>query len=203
MPVAAKRSSHRAVNPVIVCTGFHRSATSLVAQILHSGGLHMGNRLIRSHLSNPDGHFEDVELVTLNDALLRQDGTDWRFHDEVPLGCSAQGLASLQAYVARRDATHRKTGWGVKDPRVSLFLPTWAQLLGDRGRYVLVIRHWAASMQSLLNRHSRIVVEHGLAVTGDREVNRSFWTQPGFAALSWIAICTRPIDFAQRYPEQV
>lgn len=190
-------------NPIIICTGFHRSATSLVAQIMYAGGLHMGTRLVPSHLSNPDGHFEDAEAVTLGDTFLKRCGTDWRFHDEVPLTLSGGDLASLKTYIDKRDATHRVAGWGVKDPRISLFLPAWDQLLGDRARYLLVIRHWAASTQSLLNRHSRILVEHGSAQAGDREVHRSFWVQSGLAARMWIAYCSRILDFVQQHPERV
>src|SRR3546814_9959440 len=92
-------------------------------------------------------------MVALNDALLHKEGTDWRFHDEVPLPLDGNVSSALQRYIACRDATHVETGWGVKDPRISLFLPVWAQQLGGRGHYLLVIRHWAASIQSLLNRH--------------------------------------------------
>src|SRR3546814_4923221 len=63
MPASPLLINNPPISPVIICTGFHRSATSLTAQLLHSGGLDMGRRLVANHISNPDGHFEDVEMV--------------------------------------------------------------------------------------------------------------------------------------------
>ncbi|MDO3387341.1 hypothetical protein QWI17_15985 [Gilvimarinus sp. SDUM040013] len=45
--------------------------------------------------------------------------------------------------------------WGMKDPRQCVFLPHWQQVVGDRGRYLVVLRHWSASIQSLLKRSTR------------------------------------------------
>src|SRR3546814_20203107 len=120
MPASPLLINNPPISPVIICTGFHRSATSLPAQLLHSGGLDMGRRLVANHISNPDGHFDDVEMVALNDALLHKEGTDWRFHDEVHLPLDGNVSSALQRYLECRDATHVATGCGLKDPAISL-----------------------------------------------------------------------------------
>jgi hypothetical protein len=149
----------------ILCTGFHRSATSLVAQMLHAGAFNMGSRLVLPHRSNPDGHFEDAELVELHDAALREQGTNLALIDDIPLANTEELRQRIQRYISARDALS-PAGWAAKDPRICLFLPAWAQALGPRGRYVLVIRHWSASLQSMLKRHSRVLAEQHAVDSG-------------------------------------
>jgi len=188
----------RSRGPVVVCSGFHRSATSLTAQLMHVGGLNMGRRLVAPHLSNPDGHFEDIDVVNVNDQLLGMVGSDWRFHDEAPLPTNEISVSLLQPYLAKRDEAHAKSGWGVKDPRISLFLPLWDDLLEERGHFVLLVRHWGGSIQSLFNRHSRVLVEQGTgAGLNPKDEHLSFWAQPGLAARMWIAYNRRILEFAQ------
>ncbi|WP_459618483.1 hypothetical protein [Bordetella sp. 2513F-2] len=189
---------------VVVCTGFHRSATSLTAQLMHAGGMNMGRRLVSPHLSNPDGHFEDIDVVAINDNLLAKVGSDWRFHDETTLPRPETSLRAIQGYVDRRDGTHGQTGWGVKDPRISLFLAAWNCVLGPRGRFLLVVRHWAGSIQSLLNRHSRVLVEQGISAGQDsRDEHLSFWLRPGLAARMWVAYSRRILEFAKQNEDRV
>jgi len=165
---------------------------------MHAGGMSMGHRLVSAHLSNPDGHFEDIDIVGINDRLLAEAGTDWRFHDETPLPRAETSFSALQRYVVARDASHGRAGWGVKDPRISLFLPVWNRLLDSRGRFILVIRHWGGSIQSLFNRHSRVLVEQGMAAGRDRNDDHlSFWVRPGLAARMWIAYSRRLLEFAR------
>ena len=187
--------------PAIVCTGFHRSATSLVAQLLHVGGLNMGTRLVLPHRSNPDGHFEDADLVSLHDAVLHEQGTSLNLMDDVPLLETGALRQRVAHYLGTRDA-HSPAGWGVKDPRLCLFLPFWARALGERGRFLLVTRHWAASLQSMLKRHSRLLADHHsvspaqmVALQKDHLV---YW-QSGQLPRMWLAYAERMLQFVQQH----
>ena len=53
------------MNPLIVA-GFHQSGTSAIARSLHLGGLFLGDDLLGSEPSNPYGHFEDNEVITIH-----------------------------------------------------------------------------------------------------------------------------------------
>ena len=59
---------------VIIVLGGHRSGTSAVAGVCHELGLFMGQSLIGKSRDNARGHFEDVEFVALNKAIVG----DWR-----------------------------------------------------------------------------------------------------------------------------
>jgi hypothetical protein len=132
----------------LICCGFHRSATSAMANYLENAGLNLGSELMAGGISNPKGHFEDWPAVDLHDAFLQSSGTSWQFHDEVDLVTS---IEPIRQYTEQRSkiANH----WGVKDPRACLFLNEWQQVLGEKGKFLLVIRHWSSCIESLLHRH--------------------------------------------------
>lgn len=178
----------------LVVLGFHRSLTSVVAQWLHKSGVCMGEYLMPPAPSNPDGHYEDMSLVALHDDLLREQGTHWQFSEEVDLLPDA-GLDTMQRYVAIRDALHGEC-WGMKDPRQCLFLPNWQQVLGERGRYLVVLRHWSASIQSLLKRSSQNLAL-GLGAPG---LDGRFWRASGHAAAVWTAYNERLLMFLNACP---
>jgi len=181
---------------MLAVLGFHRSLTSVVAQWLHRAGLPMGDFLMPPSPSNPDGHFEDMLLVRLHEQLLTAQHTDWQFHNEVNLD-PFLGEAYFRRYVSVR--SHRQGHhWGMKDPRQCLFLPAWERVLGSEGRYLAVLRHWSASLQSLMNRHAGLIaLSHG-----SFDANSRFWRYPEQAAEQWMAYNQRLLDFLKRCPEQ-
>lgn len=141
----------------------------------------MGHYLLPPHVSNPEGHYEDAALVDLHDRLLRLNGTDWRFHEEVAFEPAVR-LDLLERYVRRRSAT-TPGPWGAKDPRHCLFAPAWQQVLGERGRYLVLLRHWSGSLQSLLRRHGEAVAMGA----GERDVHVGLWRNSELAARMWLA----------------
>lgn len=174
---------------IVSLLGFHRSLTSAISQWLHKSGLPMGTYLIPGHLSNPDGHYEDKLAVDLHDRLLASAGSDWRYHGEADLPVEL-GELWIKRYINHRNSIHGDS-WGVKDPRQCLFLPSWDRALGDSGRYLVVLRHWSGSVQSLFKRHSDVLVES----CGRGEVHSSFWREPDLAANMWLAYNRRLLAF--------
>lgn len=184
------------VGDVIYLLSFHRSLSSSLANWLHHAGLNMGHYLMPPAVSNPEGHYEDMPLVDLHDRLLRLNGVDWRFHDESELD-PALRLDLLERYVQRRSATANGP-WGAKDPRACLFVPAWRKVLGEQGRYLVLLRHWSGSVQSLYRRHGQ-----ALAVgEGSTELNASFWAQPEQAARMWLAYHRRLLPLLEERREQ-
>lgn len=179
---------------MLAVIGFHRSLTSVAAQWLHKSGLCMGEYLMPPAPSNPEGHYEDMPLVALHDDLLNEQGTDWQFSGEVDIPTDS-GLDVMQRYADLRERLHGEH-WGMKDPRQCVFLPQWQQVLGERGRYLVVLRHWSASIQSLLKRSAR---DMALGV-GAAKVNGRFWREAGHAARVWIAYNERVLAFLEACP---
>ena len=59
---------------VIAVTGMHRSGTSLVASLLQSAGINIGQRLMNAGEGNVKGHFEDLDLVEFHESILKSPG---------------------------------------------------------------------------------------------------------------------------------
>ena len=134
---------------VVVITGMHRSGTSLTTSLLQSGGLFIGDRLLGKNLSNPKGHFEDLDFVEFHQSLLQSQGvcsegwTDNSFK-----------LISLEYNKIARDLIERRnihTNWGWKDPRTTLFLDFWSNLI-PYAKYVFVYRSPWEVVDSLFRR---------------------------------------------------
>ena len=99
--------------PCAIVLGMHRSGTSALAGTLHHLGVNMGSRLlVGNRETNPKGHFEDTELVMLNEVAI---GGDWRNPRQVHSPIVRQ---RFETYVAQRAGTGEEKLWGVKDPRL-------------------------------------------------------------------------------------
>jgi len=184
-------------NLTLICTGFHRSATSATANYLFDAGLNLGDNLMAGNISNAKGHFEDWEVVTLHDSLLDDSSSSWQFHDECDI---ERNLKKIDNYVQERNSQSKQ--WGVKDPRACLFLNDWFDVLKKNGRYLLIVRHWSSCTESLLHRHSRELA-HQLSTLNNDDVNLQFWLQPELAAKMWLSYNQRILAFAKAHPDKV
>lgn len=181
--------------PVILCTGFHRSATSATANWLQNAGVNLGDNLVPAHVSNVKGHFEDAEVVEFHDRVLEKNGTNWQYAGEFSLAVDDEDLNWVQEFVAKRDRECNETGkiWGVKDPRLCLFLPLWHEVLGERLKLIGIVRHWAACVESLHHRHSREIVRNPKMPL--RCDHTRFWLEPSLGARMWLAYTEALVAF--------
>jgi tetratricopeptide (TPR) repeat protein len=185
--------------PFYLCTGFHRSGTSLIAQSLANGGMHMGDELMGASFSNPLGHVEDMPVVRLHDKIFEINGTDWRFHHHSPLVKPFWFKNYISRYL---DEKAENSGLsGVKDPRACFFLNNWQVAGGDRMRYVLVYRHWSTAANSLLNRASRHLINCTAPITANK-VNVSFWQKPSLAFDMWKASNDEILAFYKKHSDR-
>src|ERR1700748_2976905 len=67
-----------ATSPICIA-GAHRSGTSMLARLLHSSGLNLGPEkdMMPPAADNPDGFWENLQFVRLNDELLNSAGGAW------------------------------------------------------------------------------------------------------------------------------
>lgn len=70
----ATAQSHQEI--LLIC-GMHRSGTSLVTKCFEIFGYGLGDTLMEPNEDNPKGFFEDLDVVQINDELLRANGSYW------------------------------------------------------------------------------------------------------------------------------
>jgi hypothetical protein len=132
----------------IVVLGMHRSGTSLVTRVLHELGCHVGA------VDWEKGHFEQAEVIAINDALLAGAG-DYRWFDADPASfpaheeCGTELIGRIEAVV---QALNTDRPWVLKDPRLCVTLPWWKAHLSTP-LYVLVLRDPTEVAMSLQRRN--------------------------------------------------
>lgn len=139
----------------VAIVGMHRSGTSMVAKLLHQAGLNLGPEasLMPAAPENPEGFYEHLEFVQLNDEVLNEAGAGWdcpppeTVHwDDAAFDPLRERARSLAAPLAESPP------WGWKDPRTSITLPFWQSALGPM-RTIVVVRNPLEVITSLHRRN--------------------------------------------------
>jgi len=134
----------------IAVIGMHRSGTSCLAGCLEDLGLSLG-QVNTAAPHNRKGNRENPRLWPVHDAVLARVGASW---DRPPSGPVAW-LAS--EVVALRDVLEEyqdlPAPWGVKDPRATVLLDGWFEVIPDL-RLVASFRHPLAVAGSLAARNN-------------------------------------------------
>ena len=61
----------------LLVLGMHRGGTSTIARALRALGVPLGDQLLPPTDANPRGYWEDVEVVAINEELLRHFHSAW------------------------------------------------------------------------------------------------------------------------------
>lgn len=157
----------------VLVLGMVRSGTSAITRLLGLLGMQLGpeDRLLApAENVNPKGYYEHREIVRLNAELLKRMGGSWRLPPSLPVGWQrAPALEDLRARaraLLEADFAGARL-WGFKDPRTSLTLPFWEDLLGEallgEARYVICHRRPLDSARSL-ERRNGIGLDDGVAL---------------------------------------
>lgn len=161
-PIIDSEDMTKTSNPICII-GMHRSGTSMITQLLQRGGLDLGaaEDIMPPNESNPRGHFENTRFVAINDALLRHFGGSWDHPPALKKWWETDPALKDQVEEAREllQAFAGKAHWGWKDPRTTLLLPFWNQLL-PRPRFVICLRNPLEVARSL-NVRDHISLESG------------------------------------------
>ncbi len=144
-----------------------RSGSSLVARVLHEVlGIDFGEPIehIPANRNNPDGYFEQAELVAIDDAILAAAGGAVF---DPPAADYAGRLepSVLQALMRRiRDFVEYRTlnrqTFGLKDPRLALTFPLWKRAM-PTAIPVIVFRDPGAAAVSIVDQ-GRIPLQQAL-----------------------------------------
>jgi len=120
---------------VIVITGMHRSGTSLVAALLADAGFNIANSIPKDE-HNPNGYFEDLDVMVKNSRILSFFGGTW---DNPPDNMGGEWIlvgtswADAIKMKSRGAYTFDNECDAVKDPRFCLTYPMW-----DFGEHKLI-----------------------------------------------------------------
>jgi hypothetical protein len=138
--------------------GMHRSGTSAVTQLLALAGAALPANVMPGDEHNAKGYFEPWKIAIFNDERLRAAGSAW----DDPFAYPFRPLPSDEEALWRdRAAALFDAEFGaarfplLKDPRVSVLLPAWRQVLEARqvaARCVIPVRHPLAVAGSLARR---------------------------------------------------
>ncbi|MFN0246061.1 MAG: hypothetical protein ACKV2T_04085 [Kofleriaceae bacterium] len=188
----------------IIVLGMHRSGTSCVARMLAAGGLASAGDAVRNW-DNARGHYEMLDAVRLNEAVLAYSGGHW-------LSPPAEVRWSVE-HAAARDrllGAHIEDSLPalIKDPRTLLVLPFW-RASAIPFHTIAIVRHPRAVARSLESWRAMSVDEgialwlaHNRALLADR-------AQHTYALIDFDAPCDAMIsqalaaarEFAPRFDE--
>ncbi|WP_313007335.1 hypothetical protein [Brevundimonas vesicularis] len=155
--------------PVAVI-GMHRSGTSCLAGCLEDLGLHLG-AVNTAAPHNKKGNRENPRFWPVHDAVLARVGAAWDAPPNAPVAWTASEIADLKAVLSDYDTL--PTPWGFKDPRATLLLDGWFEVLPDL-KLVASIRHPLAVAGSLAARNGF-----------DQDRSLAIWTGYNRAVLRW------------------
>ncbi len=140
---------------VICITGMHRSGTSMIARLLNLSGVYLGpeSDLISPAADNPEGFWENKNFLDIDEEILTRLGGSW---DAVPvLNEGWQESNQLLDLKTRAQALigqfSEYKNWGWKDPRSSITLPFWQDLIPDL-KVVVCLRNPLEVAQSFYRR---------------------------------------------------
>jgi len=141
----------------VLVLGMHRSGTSALTRVLNLRGADLGRDLLAPKDDNEAGFWENSAILALHEKLLTQLGVTW--HD---VAIPAAWLDSPAAQDFKRDlANILREQFGdkrlllVKDPRLSLLVPLWLEVLraqNVRPMFAIMVRDPAEVAASLAKR---------------------------------------------------
>lgn len=134
---------------VICIAGMHRTGSSLFSSWLLSCGLHIGTDTIGGSYGNPFGHFEDKDFVKFHKKVLNRRGLTHLL--EKPIKMKFEPSEKEEALAIINNKSDNYAEWAWKDPRTSLFINEWRNLIHDL-KIIVLIRPPERVIDSLIRR---------------------------------------------------
>ncbi|MDC0834410.1 glycosyltransferase [Geitlerinema sp. CS-897] len=135
------------MNQTLIVTGMHRSGTSLMASLIQTVGVHIGDELLEADDLNRHGYFEDKEFLEFQRSILQtsciegEEGwSDWGWTVSERLDRSQFDRYKKTALNLIESRQRTEKIWGWKDPRTALMLDFWHELIPD-AKYLFVYRY--------------------------------------------------------------
>lgn len=167
---------------ILILTGMHRSGTSFATSLLQSAGLDIGQELIKAGNGNVKGFFENIDFVKFHEEVLRSQNLDeigWTLENNISV--QEQYKKQAKNIIAKNSQADI---WGWKDPRTTLFLDFWAELLPE-AKFLFIYRSPWEVVDSLYRRGDEI-----------------FMKQPELAVKIWMHYNRKILNFFNKFPQQ-
>ena len=165
---------------ILVIASMHRSGSSLVASLLQSAGLHIGRKvMLYPNEGNPKGYFESFDFWHFHRSVLQSQGIDedgWTLQEKIEV--DDRFVEEAKKIVSQNSLS---LTWGWKEPRTTLFLDFWAELLPE-ANFLLIYRSPWEVIDSLYRRHDGL-----------------FQSQPELAVKIWQHYNQKILNFYNRY----
>jgi hypothetical protein len=126
--------------------------------MLHKLGVNMGDTLYPPDHGNPRGHFEDIDFMEANTAILRAAGGEWHNPPsdfQIRVFGAREGQRVIDLINKRND---KRSIWGFKDPRTCLTLPLYLPHLADP--LFVVVDRCCKEVANSLHRRDGIAFHH-------------------------------------------
>lgn len=144
---------------VVVVLGSGRSGTSLLMQVMFGFGLQVSENLIPANVSNTEGFFEDLEIkdiqadlyACLNVPISVPLPESWLDTD-----CARLATKRLTKVLSLQLETASGI-FGIKDPRISTFLPLWTRVFNPLRvvpKYILAVRQPSSVIVSFIRQYN-------------------------------------------------
>jgi hypothetical protein len=144
-PASTVSPSKQAPDVGVFVLGMHRSGTSAATRAVNLLGVPLGKAesLMGKGPANPTGYWEVASLTALNEQVLRAlGGAGAAPPPLLPGWIDDERLRSLRVTASKTFfSAHSTRQWVWKDPRNSLLLPLWLDLLNVRPVIILAHRH--------------------------------------------------------------
>lgn len=176
-------------SPLLIA-GFHRSGTSLTTNLFMNAGLYLGKELLGARVSNPNGHFEDVDIVRFHDRLLARSGSHWQTESDFLPVLNNDDWQWMTDYGI---GNSEFPAWGFKDPRSCLFLSQWAEVFPDL-RVLYIFRPAVECIHSIKRRAAR-----DISLNIVPKINGRFWQIDDLAVRMYIAYASSFLRFAKSF----
>jgi hypothetical protein len=135
----------------------HRSGTSLVANLLNKTGVFLGETgdLLPPNFDNRFGVYENLKLIQINNRILETFGLDWE-STEAPDFNKKNKLPEQEELAQKliRNLLSQHDVIGLKDPRTTVTLPFWRQLIDEDIKVLFVRRNPLEICDSLKKRNT-------------------------------------------------
>lgn len=176
----------------LIITGMHRSGTSLLASYLQAIGVNVGEKLFQADSFNKKGYFEDIDFLEFQRSVLQSScqSQEPGWHDWGWTESEQLNRHKFQDYIktaqdiinSRIDSDYSIWGW--KDPRTSLMLNFWHQLIPE-AYYLFVYRLPWDVVDSIIRLNSSV-----------------FLNRPNYALKIWAFYNRHLLDFYAQHADR-
>jgi len=148
----------------------HRSGTSALAGMLDELGVYGGKDMMDASYDNPKGFFENASIVEFNESLLLKNNTSWFSVDHSVIKWDSIDTDKAKEIVASQYESHSPIY--IKDPRCSLLLDFWTNVLEGLGYEICHIfcGRKPESIIDSLSKRNNISRQKSIALT------QKYWT---------------------------